>query len=360
MFVALDAGQRPVTLRDHEQAKALVGDFVCPACRRPVGIRNGRVMPAHFYHLGPPCAASEPESAEHLAGKLWLMAYGQRRGFKPVLEQYYPQVRQRADVVWQQAGRALALEFQCSPISLERLAERSEGYRRLGVPVVWIMGKRYFARQPKALQAKFLAWSRRHGWHLWFLDVRADRLVLWQLAQGLLVTWYRPTASRRFRQATGPLPTKAALGVATALRHREPKAMALQAASATQHRNLAGVPWLVHAAPTGLIGLPLPEWQLRAWWLLTFDAAPDIKKAAEAAFWQRFAADRTPLVSAGALLAAVAAQWHRVLTASGAWQSTATGWQWRQPPAWYPTLEAKLAAVGREPAPTARPRNGRA
>ncbi len=93
MFIALDEAARPVTLHSHEQAAGLSGHFSCPACRAPVGIRNGPVMPAHFYHLGPPCDASEPESAEHLAGKLWLMAYGRRRGFAVVLEQYYPQIR---------------------------------------------------------------------------------------------------------------------------------------------------------------------------------------------------------------------------------------------------------------------------
>ncbi len=248
-------------------------------------------------------------------------------------------------MVWRRPGEpALALEFQCSPIGLERLAERTAGYRRLGVPVVWIMGRRYFARQPKALQAKFLAWSRQHGWHLWFLDVRAGRLALWRLGATTAITWYHSGGENRSEKAQAPVTARTAWRVGQALRHRDAAVMALQAASAAAHRNVGGVPWLVHEGPSGLIGLPHPEWQLRAWWLLAFDGQATIDRAAEAAFWRRWPALRTPLVADGQLLAAIAARWHAVLTASGAWRETATGWQLAAAPLWYPTLEAKLAA----------------
>ncbi|WP_125704089.1 competence protein CoiA [Lacticaseibacillus daqingensis] len=345
MFVAMAVSGRLVTLRNHAQARALRGPFVCPACHQPVGVRNGRVMPAHFYHRGPACAASEPESAEHLNGKLWLLDYGARHGFAGTLEQYYPAIKQRADVVWWPAGKPLVVEFQCSPLSPERLGARTAGYHQLGLPVVWVMGQRYFDQLPSAKQAKFLAHSQAHGWHLWFLDVVAGHLTLWQFAPlGLAVTRFWPDRTRQQVRAFPPASAHTALGVQRALMHRDRRVMALQQASAAIGRNVAGVPWVVHTAQTHLLGLAVPEWQLRAWWLLTFDAQPAITKNAETTFWRQFETQLTPLVDSAQVVAAIRHRWLMVLQQSGALQATATGWAWQVQPAWYPTLEAKLEA----------------
>ncbi|WP_179394322.1 competence protein CoiA [Lacticaseibacillus absianus] len=345
MFVAQTATGQLVTLRNHAQARQLTGAFVCPACGAPVGVRNGPVMPAHFYHRGPACAASEPESAEHLNGKLWLLDYGVRRGWAGTLEQVYPTIKQRADVVWWPAGRPLVVEFQCSPISVTRLATRTAGYHRLGLPVVWVLGRRYFAALPQAKQAKFLQHSRAHGWHLWFLDVAVGRLVLWQLdTLGLAIHWYWASGSRALHRPFPDAPRRQAQAVQRALMHRDRRAMLLQQACAAAGRNLAGCPWIVHTQLTHLPGVAVPEWQLRTRWLLAFQAHPTLTTAAESAFWRQFEGQLTPLVDSAAVLAVVQARWLAVLAAAGLLSRTTTGWRWRQAPQWYPTLDAKLEA----------------
>jgi competence CoiA-like predicted nuclease len=49
------------------------------------------------------------------------MQLGQLLGYAVTLEVYYPEIRQRADVVWEKPDRKLILEFQCSPLDPKRL-----------------------------------------------------------------------------------------------------------------------------------------------------------------------------------------------------------------------------------------------
>lgn len=109
MLVALNEADELVTLRSHEQAKGLSGQrFRCPACRGELRIKNGAQLIAHFAHKDNACkTSSEPESETHLAGKWWLAKFGAQIGETVTLETYYPEIQQRADVVWEhQAGSA--------------------------------------------------------------------------------------------------------------------------------------------------------------------------------------------------------------------------------------------------------------
>ncbi|WP_125581255.1 competence protein CoiA [Lacticaseibacillus suibinensis] len=341
MFVAQAENGRLVTLRDHQQAKALHERFVCPACLRPVGIRNGALMPAHFYHLGPPCAASEPESLPHLLGKQWLSALGEQFGYRSELEVYYPAIKQRADVVWLREGKRTVLEYQCSPLSVEALAQRTAGYAKLDLVVIWIAGPRYFDRWPAAKQAKFLRYTAG-GFQLLFLDPQAGVLSQWTLHADHIdqrLQWPNRVQQRRLDYAERLVAE--AKAVQAGLRFREPKVMALQGQAARFGLNVAGVPWVVHQQQRHLPGLVLPEWQLRTWWLLQFQTAP-IQKAAEAAFWRQFSQVRTPLIPDQAVLEAVRRQWLAVLKQAGYLQETPLFWQWQQQPNWYATVTEKL------------------
>ncbi|KRK72627.1 competence protein CoiA [Lacticaseibacillus nasuensis] len=345
MFVAQTTTHALVTLRSHEQAAALTGAFFCPQCGGALIIKNGQVLPAHFAHRGHACTPSEPESPTHMRGKLWLAELGERLGYTVAMEQYYPEIQQRADVVWTRGETTLVLEFQCSPLSGARLAVRTQGYAKLGLRCVWILGAPYLRGAFGRRQAKFLQWSARDGWHWWGFDGR--QLVVH--ATSLTRQWDHGYTTAGEWQRARPLVAQAlaeARAIGRRLYYRDGLAMGLQALAYVQQRNLAGVPWLVHAEPTRLPGLLAPEWALRTEWLLTV-GRQDFTAAADAAWWAHQAAQQallTPLLAAAPPLAAVRQRWLAVLTASGAIEKTATGWRWRQTLQWYDTLEAKLTA----------------
>ncbi|WP_461215216.1 competence protein CoiA [Lacticaseibacillus sp. GG6-2] len=348
MFIAMNAKTQLVQLHTHEEATRLRGNaFYCPACRRPVRIKNGAVMPAHFAHIGPACeAASEGESADHLAGKRWLAGLGERLGYHVALETYYPVIKQRADVVWIREDTTLVLEFQCSPLSGPRLQERTAGYQKLGLTCVWIMGPRYHTKRPGNLQAKFLQSQQPGDYHLWFS--KGQSLARWQWRSGgYTITRYDGGPVQTQMVNVSQSRYQAARLVVNQLRHRDRRVMRLQAEAYQQHRNLAGVPWVVHDGMAGVPGLRKPEWQLRTHWLLQFGDG-DVDRPSEQAFWREEADPAlTPLVDAQALMRVVADRWHHELQRAGLLATTATGWRWLRPAEWYPDYEHKLAALNK-------------
>ncbi len=348
MLVALAADGRLVTLRSHEQARALAGQaFYCPACRGPLRIKNGPQLIAHFAHLDHACAASsEPESETHLAGKWYLAHYGEALGFTVTLEQYYPAIQQRADVVWEEGGRSRVLEFQCSGISPARLLARTQGYQSLGLEVIWIAGPQYHASWPGGKQARFLRWSEAAGFHLWQLDPARSQLARLELtAAAVVATVYQGRQPQVTRRAYAEPLTTRAKAVQQALVHRDAKVLSLQALAGRQGLNLGGVPWAVHQQLRHLPGLDTAEWLIRSAWLLQFQGGP-IEKAAEAAFWRSYSSVKAPQLAPGQLQAAVRQQWLQLLTAGGYLAPTPQGWHWLRQPRWYRTVDEKLQALG--------------
>lgn len=126
-------------------ANALVDQtYWCPSCHEPVILRHGAHRVAHFAHRrGSHCRLSEGETQEHLLGKMQLYQWAARRGYQPQLEVYLPTIAQRPDLLLRINGRLVALEFQCSPLSLKRLQERNAGYHQLGIQPWWLLGAPY-------------------------------------------------------------------------------------------------------------------------------------------------------------------------------------------------------------------------
>ena len=119
-------------IRNHQQ-------FFCPSCEAPLLLKIGEINIPHFAHrtLSDCDHYSEPESSLHLQGKLLLHQFFQQRNFKVELENYLPEIRQRADLL---IDGQHAIEFQCSTISPEHLQQRSQGYQRVNIQDTWIKG----------------------------------------------------------------------------------------------------------------------------------------------------------------------------------------------------------------------------
>ncbi|PKX77177.1 competence protein CoiA [Lactiplantibacillus plantarum] len=178
MLIAMDA--------QHQLVNAATADrqieYHCPGCVQPVQLKRGAVIVPHFAHVhATDCDAfSEGETTEHLRGKQQLATWFAASGYTVRLEAGLPELHQRPDILVRRGtAQPLALEFQCSPLSVERLAARTQGYRQHGYQVLWLLGRPYQRQlhlNSKAL--KFLQYQQRWGLFLLFLDTQSTSVRL--------------------------------------------------------------------------------------------------------------------------------------------------------------------------------------
>lgn len=135
MFIAMDNNQKRWNCMEEIPA-VTEGPFYCLACHSPVRLKNGSVLRAHFAHVKlQHCPYHhEAESFEHLELKASLYDWASKESHTEV-ESYLADFQQIADLLV--VDKNLALEVQCSSLSLERLKERSDAYRSYGYQVYW-------------------------------------------------------------------------------------------------------------------------------------------------------------------------------------------------------------------------------
>ena len=152
-------------------------DFVCPACSGAVRFKKGKVMQPHFAHISlEECRFyRENESVEHLNLKAELFRWAAQTEEVEV-EAFLPALQQIADLL---VDGKLALEVQCSPLSIERLQERTLSYRQHGYQALWLLGRKLWLKDSLSrLQKDFLYFSKNMGFHLWELDQEKQVLRL--------------------------------------------------------------------------------------------------------------------------------------------------------------------------------------
>lgn len=153
-------------------------DYRCPACHGPVRLHRGQQVGPYFAHLpASPCRlAGEGETAEHLRGKRQLATFFASWGLT-TLERVLPAIQQRADVWVDRATQPVAVEFQCSPLSVHGVTQRTAGYHRLGCYPLWVLGHRYAHQKLNwSLLERFMTWLPRWELCLLFWDVTTNRL----------------------------------------------------------------------------------------------------------------------------------------------------------------------------------------
>ena len=177
MFIAMDNNQKRWNCMEGIPA-VTEGPFYCLACHSPVRLKNGSVLRAHFAHVElQHCPYHhEAESFEHLELKASLYDWASKESHTEV-ESYLADFQQIADLLV--VDKNLALEVQCSSLSLERLKERSNAYRSHGYQVYWLLGKKLWLKERLTkLQAGFLYFSQNRGFHLWELDLEKKEVRL--------------------------------------------------------------------------------------------------------------------------------------------------------------------------------------
>ncbi|MCP3742199.1 competence protein CoiA [Rossellomorea sp. BNER] len=152
--------------------------FYCPQCTEKVILKIGTHKIPHFAHLIGSNCSSEPETPQHIKGKILLYRALTKKYSHVELEKFFPQIRQRADVALKSKGNLYAIEYQCSGISEEELIKRTSGYERIDVHVLWLLGKKieskfqhgnqYVLLSP--LQQMFIQFSEKNGYWLPYLN----------------------------------------------------------------------------------------------------------------------------------------------------------------------------------------------
>ena len=120
-------------------------DYYCPNCRNLVFFkkRNEEDRPFFSIMLLPDCQVfSEAESEEHLNLKRQCFRWLKKSYPRVEMEGYLSQLMQRPDIL---AGHH-AFEIQCSPLSYERMIERTINYKANGYVVWWLLGMKFFKR----------------------------------------------------------------------------------------------------------------------------------------------------------------------------------------------------------------------
>ncbi|UJF15158.1 hypothetical protein LZ578_09170 [Jeotgalibaca sp. MA1X17-3] len=166
-----------------ENSKGIQVDstFFCPGCKERIFLKNGKQKLAHFSHYRESdCHSfSEGETHAHLTGKIKLWEWCKSQGLSVEMEAWLPTLQQRPDLlVTLTESKKIAIEYQCSPISLKKLKERTEGYRSIGYEVLWICGVDYIpSTRLKDKQTNFFIWSENFGCCLTCLDSHKGLLL---------------------------------------------------------------------------------------------------------------------------------------------------------------------------------------
>ncbi len=274
MLVAVNQKGQTVNLLEKPEVKK--GEYYCPACAGKVRYRSGKILRSHFAHqtLRDCDFWSENESAQHLNLKASLYKWlnGQEQ---VVLEAYLPATKQMADIL---VNQQLALEVQCSSLSISRLQERTTAYQQAGLAVLWLLGKNlWLGERLTKLHKQFLYFSMNMGFHLWELDDRKKELRLRYLihedlrgkvhcltknfpfGQGNLVAILRlPFAKQPLTSMIRQTDQRISHYIAQQLYYRAPKWMNLQAEAYGRGENLltqTALDWYPHyRLPRSAIG----------------------------------------------------------------------------------------------------------
>lgn len=175
MFVAKNRQSQLINVLEGRIEKGQ--EFFCPSCQSALRLKEGRVKQTHFAHISlQDCHFQwENESTQHLSLKAAIYAWA-RQHHAVQVEAYIPEIEQVADILLE---KKLALEVQCSSLSISRLKERTLDYRQTGLQVLWLLGRNLWLKDHlNALQKQFLNFSQNMGFFLWELDDEKQELRL--------------------------------------------------------------------------------------------------------------------------------------------------------------------------------------
>ncbi|MGO2243703.1 MAG: competence protein CoiA [Pseudolactococcus laudensis] len=180
MLVALNETENIVNLLELNPTYLadLARQFLrCPACKSQVRLKNGRIKTPHFAHVSLATCQyySENESLQHLTLKKRLYHWFKQTE-QVEIEHFLPDLQQTPDLL---VNKTLAIEIQCSHLSIQRLRERTEMYRANGYTVLWLMGKDLWLDENMTeFKRQLLYLTQNAGFYYWELDLQREKLRL--------------------------------------------------------------------------------------------------------------------------------------------------------------------------------------
>ncbi|MGY3778916.1 competence protein CoiA [Isobaculum melis] len=178
--------------------------WTCPSCKEPVFMKVGTAKQPHFSHYrqGKCQTFSEGETPEHLAGKQLLAQWFELQQIPYQLEASLSTIQQRPDILIYEKKQPIAIEFQCSPLSANKMQERTQGYLKNGYAVIWIVGKKLTPiNKLSSLQRQFISYQKKVGFYLFSLDIEQQKIVRYSQ----IVTNFNERISHQTIQTTFPL-----------------------------------------------------------------------------------------------------------------------------------------------------------
>lgn len=124
------------------EKKNSVNRYFCPSCKEKVFLKQGIKNIPHFSHYkNSNCQCfSEGETEEHIRGKYFLYHFLKPHVDSIEMEPYIKTLKQRPDLLITKNKQKVAIEFQCSSISIKDVLKRSKGYKTADIIVLWIIG----------------------------------------------------------------------------------------------------------------------------------------------------------------------------------------------------------------------------
>lgn len=180
MLVALNETENIVNLLELNPTYLadLARQFLrCPACKSQIRLKNGRIKTPHFAHVSLATCQyySENESLQHLTLKKRLYHWFKQTE-QVEIEHFLPDLQQTPDLL---VNKTLAIEIQCSHLSIQRLRERTEMYRANGYTVLWLMGKDLWLDENMTeFKRQLLYLTQNAGFYYWELDLQREKLRL--------------------------------------------------------------------------------------------------------------------------------------------------------------------------------------
>lgn len=176
MLMALNSKEIVITADEATKSER----YVCPGCQGKVILKKGTLKIAHFAHLKKVACASfsEGETEEHLIGKQELYEWFKKEGIEVELEAYIPELKQRPDLLVQLNGELVAIEYQCTPISVEIIKDRTEGYASEGIKVVWVIGQKIRMQRLLSHAQKAYLSQHKDNFYLFYYDFQLKELTV--------------------------------------------------------------------------------------------------------------------------------------------------------------------------------------
>ncbi|WP_076799725.1 competence protein CoiA [Latilactobacillus curvatus] len=151
---------------DQAAKQQQVARYFCPHCQQLVQLHRGVHKAPYFAHIAERVSGGG-ESPAHLAGKQAIAELAHALGWHATFEVPVGET-QRADVWLTRNQQPLIIEYQCSPLTPDKLNQRTIGYQQRRLPVLWVVGERYCFTNHYLSQQQlgFINYRRQWGFYV--------------------------------------------------------------------------------------------------------------------------------------------------------------------------------------------------